>query len=144
MSEENHINSSESPDTKTKNRRPNGLLIFALLAGFVFAISYKPSVETIYCNAETLSPKPEVIMLSTSWCPYCYEARRYFAHSEISYCEYDIEVDIRGKNMYDEANKYADRTGMPLGTPVLFIGDHQTSGFDEDRIEKLLSKDKTL
>lgn len=137
-------NNSQNPDIKKQNRRTNGLLIFTVLAAMLFAISYKPSVETIYCNAGTLSPKPDVIMLSTSWCPYCYEARRYFARNEISYCEYDIEVDIRGKNMYDEANKYADRTGMPLGTPVLFIGDHQTSGFDEDRIEKLLSKDKTL
>jgi glutaredoxin 3 len=134
----------ENKQAVTPSRRVNALPLFALILIAVFAINYKPSIEAIYCTAKTLSPKPDVIMLSTSWCPYCYEARRYFTNNEISYCEYDIEVDARGKNMYDDANKYADQTGMPLGTPVLFIGDHQLSGFDQNRVEKLLSEDKTL
>ncbi|MCW8831670.1 MAG: hypothetical protein OQK32_09155 [Gammaproteobacteria bacterium] len=136
-------NNQGSPNTKN-SRQPNGLLIFALLAGFVFAISYRPSIETVYCNAETLSPRPDIIMLSTSWCPYCVQARRYFAHNKIRYCEYDIEKNIKGKKLYDHANRYADKTGMPLGTPVLFIGEHQLSGFDRNRIEELLIKLKLL
>ncbi|MCK5001853.1 MAG: hypothetical protein KAS57_02455 [Gammaproteobacteria bacterium] len=133
----------ENKQTAT-SRRVNALPVFALILIAIFAINYKPSIEAIYCNTETLSPKPDVIMLSTSWCPFCYEARRYFTNNEISYCEYDIEVDVKGKDMYDHANRYADQTGMPLGTPVLFIGDHQLSGFDQNRVEKLLSEDKTL
>ena len=130
---------TENIETEKRNRRPNGLIIFALLAAAVFAISYKPSVEAIYCKAETLSPKPDVIMLGTSWCPYCYKARRYFVNNKISYCEYDIEKNAKGKNMYDGIN---NNPTMPLGIPVLFIGDYSLSGFDEPSVEKLLSEIK--
>ena len=141
MSKIKHTNNSEPSGTdKPEKSRSSGLLIFAALMAIMFAISYRPSVKTIYCNAETLSSKPDVIMLSTSWCPYCYEARKYFSHNEISYCEYNIEENNKGREMYDHANRYASQTGMPLGTPILFIGDHQLSGFDEDRIEELLKK----
>ena len=146
MVEQEQTENADTTKTETPwhTRRGNGLLVFALFAAMVFAVSYKPSVEAIYCNAETLSAKPDVIMLSTSWCPYCYKARRYFVNNEISYCEYNIEKDNKGRKMYDHANRYASQTGMPLGTPVLFIGDHQLSGFDEDRIEELLIKLKLL
>ena len=143
MPDKNHTSSSASSETKKpEQRRFSGLLIFAVLLTMMLAISYRPSVtvETIFCNAETLSPAPDVIMLSTSWCPYCYEAKKYFARNEISYCEYDIEKNNKGREMYDHANRYATQTGMHLGTPILFIGDHQLSGFNENRIEELLLK----
>lgn len=143
MAEQEQTDTAET-ETSGHTRRGHGLLIFALFAAMVFAVSYRPSVEAIYCNAEILSAEPEVIMLSTSWCPYCYKARRYFVNNEVSYCEYDIEKDNKGRNMYDHANRYANQTGIPLGTPILFIGDHQLSGFDEDRIEELLLKLKLL
>ena len=129
----------QTENIEKRKRRPNGLLIFTLLAAAVFAISYKPSVEAIYCNAETLSPKPDAIMLGTSWCPYCYKARRYFVNNEVSYCEYDIEDNDKGEQMYERINT---NPTMPLGIPVLFIGDYTFSGFDQHRIEKALSETK--
>lgn len=132
-------NNSELADKKTSNRRFNGLFIFALFAVIVFGISYRPSIETIYCNTETLLSKPSVIMLGASWCPYCYKARRYFVDNEVSYCEYDIEDNGKGEQMYAQINTHPT---MPLGIPVLFIGDYKFSGFDQRSIEKALSATK--
>ena len=137
-------NQTEKPETKKTRRVPNELLIFVVLAGMILAISYKPSVKAIYCNTETLTPKPDIIMLSTTWCPYCDKARRYFINNEISYCEYDIKNNAKGKQMYDDVNSHENQTGMPLGVPILFIGKYQFSGFNEDSIKKILASNKAL
>ncbi|MDH5388493.1 MAG: glutaredoxin family protein [Gammaproteobacteria bacterium] len=133
-------NNSEIPDKKPAKRRFNSLFIFGLFATVIFAISYKPSIETIYCNTETLSTKPDVVMLGAIWCPYCYKARKYFLNNEISYCEYNIEDNGEGEQMYADINT---NPLMPLGIPVLFIGDYTFSGFDQRRIEKALSEIKS-
>lgn len=138
MNEQEQTANSETKTPK-QARRGNGLLIFAIFAVILFAINYKPSVETIYCNAKTLSPKPEVIMLGATWCPYCYKARKYFIDNEVSYCEYDIEDDGKGKQIYTEMDK---NPMLPLGIPVLLIGDYKLSGFDQRSIEKALSINK--
>lgn len=122
-----------------KKKRANGWIIFALFFSAIIAISYKPSVEAIYCNAKTLATKPDVIMLATSWCPYCSQARKYFVNNEISYCEYNIEDNGEGARMYDQVNT---NPSMPIGIPVLFIGEYQFSGFDEHRIGQLITDSK--
>jgi glutaredoxin len=132
-------NNLEISDTKPPKHRLNSLFIFGLIAVAIFAISYKPSIVTTYCNTETLSPKPEAIMLGASWCPYCYKARKYFVEHEISYCEYDIEDNDKGEQMYARIN---NNPTMPLAIPVLFIGDYQFIGFDPRSIEKALSESK--
>ena len=123
---------------------PNELLILVVLAAIILIFSHKPSVKAVYCNDKTLSPKPDVIMLGASWCPYCYKARRYFVDNDISYCEYDIESSNEGKRMYDGINQHANKIGAPIGIPVLFIGDSLLSGFEEKAIEKALTTLKTL
>lgn len=123
-----------SPDTAVvkKPRRINGLIVFALVALGIAAFNYRPTVPAVYCTSETLSLKPDIIMLATWWCPYCYQARRYFHNNNISYCEYDIERSDEGKRIYEEKNG--------RGIPVLLIGDHQLEGFNESSVENLLSK----
>jgi len=133
MTEPEQIDKTETPG---QTRRGNSLFIFAAFAAIIFAFSYKPSVEAIYCNAKTLSPKPEVIMLGATWCSYCYKARKYFTDNKISYCEYDIEDNGEGEKMYAKLNKDSI---MPAGIPILYIGDFQLSGFDLNSIEKALS-----
>ena len=140
MAEQEQTDTAET-ETPKQARRGNGLLVFALFAAMVFAASYRPSVEAVYCDAKNLSNKPEVIMLGASWCPYCYKARKYFVDNKVSYCEYDIEDDSKGEQMYARINT---NPTMPLGIPILFIGSYTLSGFDEHSIKKLLSKDKTL
>lgn len=144
MTEQTRIDGPEIPKPP-RRRRANGLLVLSLFALIIFAIAYRPSVEAVYCNAESLSKKPDVIMLGASWCPYCYKARKYFVANEINYCEYDIEDDAQGTQRYARINSASSNPGMqPLGIPILFIGDYQFSGFDEARIKQALAAIKAL
>jgi len=110
----------------------NGFVILALLFLIIFATTYRPSIETIFCDETTLNPKPDVIMLGAWWCPYCSQARKYLQQNEISYCEYDMERSEEGKRLYNEVNGQA--------IPVLLIGDYQINGFNEYGIEKALER----
>jgi len=116
----------------SRRRRLNGIVILALVVIGLAIFSYKPSIARIHCNDEVLNSKPEVIMLGTWWCPYCYQARRYLANNNISYCEYDIERSTEGEKLFNDVN------GQVI--PVLLIDNYMISGFDQARLERLLSK----
>ena len=115
---------------KSRPRRLNGIVILVVIVIGLVIVSYKPSIARIHCNDEILKSKPEVIMLSTRWCPYCYQARRYLTDNNISYCEYDIEGSAKGEKLFNDVN------GQVI--PVLLIDKYTMSGFDEARLEKLL------
>ncbi len=117
---------------KPRPRRLNGIVILALIVIGLIIVSHKPSIARIHCNDEVLKNKPEVIMLSTGWCSYCYQARRYLTDNNISYCEYDIERSAKGEKLFNDVN------GQVI--PVLLIGNYSISGFDEARLENLLRK----
>ena len=120
-------------DTEHKRpRRLNGIVLIALIVLGLVIVNYRPFVAAVHCTEETLETNPEVIMLSTRWCPYCYQARRYFSAKEISYCEYDIERSSEGERMFNEANGRV--------VPVIIAGKHMMSGFDEARFEILLNR----
>ena len=117
---------------RSKLRRLNGPLVILTVVIGLIILNYKPSIERIHCNQEILDNKPEVIMLGTWWCPYCYEARRYLTHNNISYCEYDIERSAEGEKLFSEVNAQV--------IPVLLVDQYVISGFDEARLEQLLNK----
>lgn len=150
MSQE-QIDSPETTDTQVSETKPprrrrfSGLIAFGFFATIALAVTYRSPVETIYCTTETLSPEPDVIMLGASWCPYCYKARKYFIDNKIDYCEYDIEDDGKGAQMYSQINNRSNIPGLqPAGIPILLIGDYQFSGFEESRIKKALATIKPL
>lgn len=124
---------SQTVGNKKKPRRINSLyLLLALLAG-IYLINMRAEVPGVACTDERIAAKPEVIMLSTVWCPYCASARRYFHHNQIDYCEYDIERTSEGKRMYDDLGGG--------GIPILVIGDkYRINGFDERSIELALQR----
>lgn len=111
-------------------RRLSGIVILLLFVFGLIIVNYNPPIERIHCNDEVLKSKPEVIMLGTAWCTYCYHARRYLTDNNISYCEYDIERSAEGEKLFNDVNGQA--------IPVLLIGKYTMSGFDETRLENLL------
>jgi glutaredoxin len=117
---------------KSRPRRLSGMVILALIVIGLVIVSYKPSIARVHCNDEVLNSKPEVIMLGTWWCPYCYQARRYLTSNNISYCEYDIERSAEGEKLFNDIN------GQTI--PVLLIDKYMISGFDETRLEHLLNR----
>ena len=116
----------------SKQRRFSGLIILLVVFTALVFINYRPSIDRVTCTDAILNTEPEVIMLSTWWCPYCYQARRYFTDHNINYCEYDIERSAEGERLYNEINARA--------IPVLLVGQYIVNGFDEARLEQLLDR----
>jgi glutaredoxin len=124
--------STDAPTSvKVKNnRRRKGIyIIIAIFFGLVFLTRHEP-VNTIDCTPEIIASKPDIIMLGAWWCTYCYQAKKYFQHNNLHYCEYDMETTPRGKQLYEEYGGGA--------VPVLLIGEYQLRGFSEKQIETAL------
>jgi glutaredoxin len=118
--------------TAPKKRRFSGLIILLIVFAALAFINYRPSIDRVHCTDEILSTQPEVIMLGTWWCQYCYQARRYFVDHNINYCEYDIERSAEGEKLYNDIDA--------RGIPVLLVDKYVINGFDEARLEQLLDR----
>ena len=85
----------------------------------------KPAVER--------KTKPDVVLYTTSWCPYCRKARDYLRSRGIDFIEYDIEKDkeaaIRKKQL--------DKRG---GVPFAIINGRSISGFSAPAYERALQE----
>jgi glutaredoxin len=85
----------------------------------------RPSVER--------KKKTEVVLYTTSWCPYCRKARDYLRSRGIDFIEYDIEKDkeaaIRKKQL--------DNRG---GVPFAIINGRSISGFAASAYERALQE----
>src|SRR3970282_1037191 len=81
--------------------------------------------------AQAESP-PEVVMYATSWCPYCAQARDYFAKAGIAYVEHDVEKSA-------SANAEFKRLGG-RGVPLIVVGREKLHGFSEQGFEHLLAR----
>lgn len=123
-------NTSTSINT-TQNRKRNGIyIIIVIFLGLIFLTRHE-SVNTIDCTPDVIASKPDVIMLGAWWCTYCYQAKKYFQHNNIDYCEYDMENTTTGKRLYEEHGRGA--------VPILLIGEYQLNGFSEQQIETALA-----
>ena len=69
-------------------------------------------------------------MLGAWWCSYCHQAKTYFQHHNIHYCEYDMEKNAIGAKLYQEVNG--------RGVPILFIGEHRIQGFNAETATRAL------
>lgn len=114
----------------SKNLKPLGFLALFAIALFIAAPYFIDKFSTVRCTENVLKNKPDVVMLGTWWCPYCYKARQYFKSNNISYCEYDVEKSKVGKNIFMQINAQH--------IPVLMIGDIIIQGFSEKSIKKAL------
>jgi glutaredoxin 3 len=67
---------------------------------------------------------PDVVLYTTSWCPYCQRAKRLFDSKGVSYREIDVEA-VDGARAQMQA-----RSGRNT-VPQIFIGEHHLGGFDD-------------
>jgi glutaredoxin len=85
----------------------------------------RPSYET--------KKRADVVLYTTSWCPYCRKARDYLRSRGIDFVEYDIEKDkeaaIRKKQL--------DNRG---GVPFAIINGRSISGFSASAYERALQE----
>jgi len=75
----------------------------------------------------------EVILYTTSWCPYCKKARDFFTSRNISFTDYDIEKD-------KEAAERKRQLDTGSGVPFAIINGTKIHGFSPEDYEKALQK----
>ena len=66
----------------------------------------------------------DVLLYSTSWCPYCRKARTFLERANIPYQELDVE---KSAIAYQQYEKISGR-----GVPVLHIGDKIIQGYNPE------------
>jgi glutaredoxin 3 len=68
----------------------------------------------------------EVVLYTTSWCPYCDRARRLFQDKGVPFTEIDVDR-IEGARA-----RMQQRSGR-TSVPQIFIGDRHVGGYDDAR-----------
>jgi len=66
----------------------------------------------------------QVVMYTTSWCPYCERARKLLAAKNVTISEIDVE------SAPEKRAEMRNRSGQ-TSVPQIFIGDHHVGGSDE-------------
>lgn len=74
------------------------------------------------------NPSDSVIILTTSWCPYCMSLRAHLSDKGVHYTELDIEQTTEGR--------WAHRAVNGRGIPITIIGDKVLRGVG-DHFEKI-------
>lgn len=85
-----------------------------------------------WANDAVEPPSRPVVMYATSWCPYCAQARAYFAKNGIAYVEHDVEASAAA---HAEFRRLGGR-----GVPLIFVGEERIDGFNELAFEFALVK----
>lgn len=112
---------------RTLDRVLNWLLIGMLL---YFAYRY---AGLLYPSTRVASPeKAQVVMYATKWCPFCIEARAFFARNGINYFEYNIDKSTTGRRQFIALGGQ--------GVPLFKIGNKTVSGMQRQRLRRLLLK----
>ena len=124
---------STPPPTASRRRKLNPWIVLGAFGVLLYLISYRPSIDAIACDDKLLASQLDVVMLGTSWCPYCDQARRHFQDEGIRYCEFDIERSAEGKRRYEQLQ------GGPI--PILIFGDrYRLDGYDERFVDGALER----
>ncbi|WP_430392030.1 glutaredoxin family protein [Dyella sp. 20L07] len=97
------------------------------------AAAPKPHVEVGDYASYVQSAGTPVVMFSLSTCPYCKEAREYFAANGISYKDYVVDQSPEAKQMFDGLKE--------SGLPIIITRHHLIRGFYAAGIGAQLSQD---
>ncbi|MDZ7726030.1 MAG: glutaredoxin family protein [Candidatus Campbellbacteria bacterium] len=73
-----------------------------------------------------------ITIYSTPTCHFCNLAKNYFQDKGIEYTDYDVSENI------EKQKEMIEKTGQ-MGVPVIMIGDEVMVGFNQAKLEELLS-----
>jgi len=76
----------------------------------------------------------EVTIYTAPGCPWCRRTKDYLAQKGFSYLEHNVARD-RAK-----ADEIIEKSGQ-TGVPVIIIGGQIVIGFNQDRLDSLLSRE---
>ena len=108
------------------------LPLLVLVAGFLL-FQNRWRIELLLNPIDnTALQAQDVLMYSTSWCPYCAKTRNFLQQADIPFTELDIEKS-------DSALKQYQQLGG-RGVPVLKIGRIVIQGYDPELMRKALER----
>lgn len=114
----------------TQARRPSRGIWWLVALALAFAVLLRDGgaagAEPVFCPEAGPASADTVVMLATSWCPYCAKARRYLQKRNVDYCEYDLDQSATGQALHK-------RSGHS-GIPVIFIDGRVIAGYDPEEI----------
>src|SRR5205085_7177493 len=93
-------------------------------------LAYLEQLQKDGGTSQAALPSGELILFTTSWCPYCKKAKSYLASKGASYKEVDIESNA-GAASYVQA-------GGQRGVPLLFKSGRRVLGFSATAYDALL------
>lgn len=124
------MNPSSAGEGQGQPRRRGGwVLVLLVVFGLGLTLRFSASPPARYC-APGIGPEDKLVMLSTTWCPYCARARELLAQLDVDYCELDTETSAAGRRLY-AATRAA-------GVPVFLHRGELVYGFSERRLVALL------
>jgi glutaredoxin len=89
--------------------------------------------ENSTLKPESSANKPakakRVVMYSAEWCGVCRKAKQYFTEKHISYTEYDVDTNPKGKADFEKMDAH--------GVPVILVGNRRMNGFSAGGFEEL-------
>ena len=71
-----------------------------------------------------------IVLYSTSWCPWCRRTRELFAAEKVPILEHDVEAD-------PAAAREKERLAPGTGVPVVTFGGRVVRGFSEQELRRL-------
>jgi len=122
----------------TTRRLPRGLvLLLAVALGFAYLLrdAGPATAAPVFCPEDGPTSADTVVMLATSWCPYCAKARRYLQKRNVDYCEYDLDQSATGQAL--------QRRSGHTGIPVIFIDGRVIAGYDPEELGLALHQRRT-
>jgi glutaredoxin 3 len=75
----------------------------------------------------------KVIIYTTTWCPFCNEAKNYLNSKGIPFEEKNVEIDLQARE------EMIEKSGQ-LGVPVIDIDGKIIVGFSPEEIEEALKE----
>ena len=75
----------------------------------------------------------QVVIYSTPTCPYCKRAKEYLSRKGIPYVEHNVAADR------EKAKEMIQKSGQ-MGVPVIIIDGEIIVGFNQAKLDELLSK----
>lgn len=73
-----------------------------------------------------------VTIYTTTWCPSCKSAKRYFKQNNIAYTEYDVEKSAKGKRDFKRLKG--------RGVPIILVGKQRLNGFRASSFRRLYAQ----
>jgi glutaredoxin 3 len=90
-----------------------------------------------YCSIEVLLKMAEIIVYSTSTCPYCVMAKKFFSDKKLEFEEVNVGLN------QEKAREMIKKSGQ-MGVPVIDIAGEIIIGFDKPKMEAVLKKKKLV